>query len=274
VPSHVSDVFDAEAFPEASIEQIVARYDTLIRVADRQLGRLVDRASARTNPDGLLSIVTADHGEAFLDHGWRSHGVQIYEESVRIPLVIHWPQRIRPAVIEGPVSLLDIVPTLLGLLGIREANHDWAGRNLANVLGPGRDDGVAQPVIFQRQTYEHDGLVEPIPLRDIGGKTFGGSVEVQGEMFAIRDGRWKYIEALEEPLSRQLYDIEEDPRESRNLADEEPQLVQNLSQRLANWRLQHAVPTASKFPGVTAADRERLRALGYVDPVPAQPESP
>lgn len=225
VPSYVSDTFAADAFPEASLEQVVARYDTLIRLADGQLGRLFDRFRVRGNPDGLLSIVTADHGEAFLDHGWRSHGVQIFEESVRIPLVIHWPQRVRQAVIESPVSLHDVVPTLFGLLGVSEQDHGWAGRNIASVLGLVGEGEIVGPVVIQRQTYERDGRVEPIPLRDLGGKTFGGAVEVHGEMFAIRNGRWKYIEALEEPIPTQLYDLEEDPRESKNLADEEPELV-------------------------------------------------
>jgi arylsulfatase A-like enzyme len=238
------------------------------------LGRLVDRFGEIGNPDGQLSIITSDHGEAFLEHGWRSHGVQIFEESVRIPLVIHWPQRVRPAILEAPVSLHDVLPTLLGLLDEWEQNHGWAGRNLAKAHALVGEDAIVGPVVIQRQTYERDGLVEPIPLSDLDGKTFGAAVEVYGEMFAIRDGNWRYIEALEETLSTRLYNLEADPRESRNLADEEPELVQRLSQLLMQWRIRHIAGPSTKPAGPSEADQQRLRALGYLDPVSAKSESP
>ena len=270
VPPELGDPFGAETHPQASLEQIRARYDTLIRSADAELGRVIERASELAGSNGLLSVVTADHGEAFLEHGWRSHGVQIYEESVRIPMVVQWPGRVEPAVIHRAVSLHDVLPTLFGLLGDFPADEHTAGRDLSGLLLKTQRDLSPTAVMLQRQTYESDGLVEPIPLPELGGKVFGAGVEVRGEMFAIREGRWKYIDAPQESVARQLYDLRDDPGERRNRFATEPDLVARLSRQLAEWRSRHAVEAEAQPVLPSTIDRERLRALGYVDPVPTE----
>src|SRR4029079_11151819 len=91
------------------------RYDGEIAYADAALGKLLAMIEAR-HP-GAIVIVTADHGEEFDDHGGRYHGSSLYEEQIRVPLVIAVPG-VAPRVVSGPVELIDIAPTILGLLDI------------------------------------------------------------------------------------------------------------------------------------------------------------
>jgi arylsulfatase A-like enzyme len=266
-PSDFGDPFRAAEFADGSLEQVVARYDTLVRYADHQLGRLIAAFSITSNPHGTLTFVTADHGEAFLEHGWRSHGVQIFEESIRVPWQIHWPGEIEIRRIEAPVSLFDALPTLLGLLEIPiDDKGERSGRNLGPALRSGAPLDAERKIPFQRQSYEQDGLVEAIPLRDLDGKTFGQGVEVAGDMWGLRAGRWKYIEAPAEPSARQLFDLSEDPGERRSLTTERPEISASLSLALANWRASLLPPLKSEAPPLDDQQRAALEALGYTSP--------
>ena len=266
-PSEFGDPFDAEEFAEGSLEQVIARYDTLIRYADQQLGRLVAAFTATSNPNGALTVVTADHGEAFLEHGWRSHGVQIFEESIRVPLQVHWPGQLEARRIDTPVSLFDALPTLLGLLelpAVGEREH--RGRDLSPTLLHGAAADAQRNLVFQRQSYERDGLVEAIALRDLDGKVFGQGIEVAGDMWGLRAGPWKYIEAPAEDPSQQLFDLNEDPGELQSLASERPEIAASLSRSLANWRASLLPPLESEAEPLDDEERAALEALGYTAP--------
>jgi arylsulfatase A-like enzyme/uncharacterized cupredoxin-like copper-binding protein len=92
------------------------RYDAEIAAADRALGAIVDRVRARS--PGAVVIVAADHGEEFGEHGGRYHGTTVYEEQVRVPLVMVAPGAIPPSRIASPTSLVDVLPTVLSGLSI------------------------------------------------------------------------------------------------------------------------------------------------------------
>lgn len=268
-PSDFGDPFRAAELAEGSLEQIIARYDTLIRYADDQLGRVVAAFNATSNPHGALTLVTADHGEAFLEHGWRSHGAQIFEESIRVPWQIHWPGQLETRRIEAPVSLFDALPTLLGLLELPAIDErPLRGRDLSPMLRSGAPADAERRVLFQRQGYEQDGLVEAIPLRDLEGKTFGQGVEVAGDMWGLRAGRWKYLEAPAEDPPRQLFDLNEDPGEQRSLVTERPEITASLSRAVANWRASLLPPLETEAHALDDEERSALEALGYMAPRP------
>lgn len=94
----------------------IERYDSEIAAADATTGRLVEAFRAH-RPDGIV-IVTADHGEEFGDHGGRYHGTTVYEEQVRVPLIIHAPSAISKRVVQAPVQTIDLLPTVLSGLDI------------------------------------------------------------------------------------------------------------------------------------------------------------
>ncbi|MSP24150.1 MAG: hypothetical protein EXR75_03095 [Myxococcales bacterium] len=126
------------AYPESDLgERDIDRYDAEIRAADAGLGELVD--AMRASRPRAIVIVTADHGEEFGDHGGRYHGTTVYEEQVRVPLVIHAPGLVEPRRVVEPVSLVDLVPTIERALAI-PVSPRIRGRDLGALM-LGRDKG-------------------------------------------------------------------------------------------------------------------------------------
>ncbi|MCC6522191.1 MAG: sulfatase, partial [Polyangiaceae bacterium] len=106
------------SYPAADRQAAVNRYDNALAFVDAQLGR-IRRYLATTGELGhTLFIVTADHGENFLDHEEVTHGKTLYESEARVPLVVSWPGHVPAAVRDEPVSHLDVLPTLVELLGL------------------------------------------------------------------------------------------------------------------------------------------------------------
>jgi len=213
-------------------------------------------------------VIGSDHGEGFLDHGWRGHGPQLYEEALRTPLVFRWKGHLsaREAV-RMPVEILDIAPTLLALLGIEFDPASVSGRDLGPTLRGRASEGVERAIFFERARYEQDGRLEPIPLYEMGRVRFGSSLRVHGEKFGVRLGRWKYLEALEEKRPRELYDLAEDPGERLNLVSAHPEEADRLALILAEWRREVQSDAEGSPTPLSEKDRDALEALGYLQPV-------
>jgi arylsulfatase A-like enzyme len=219
-------------------------YDGDVHYADHELGRLLRTLA----PHAPLTIVTSDHGEGLWDHGVLEHGVFLYEEMVRVPLVVHWPGRIAPGTrIGGLAAHVDVVPTLAGLLG-RTLLGEPRGRDLSPQLLGRAEPDPARAVHLQRRHYE--------PTRK-------GHLRIAGPKHAIRQGDWKLILSPAE-LGMELFDLARDPGELHNLAGLHPQRTSRLHAELAAWQARQG--TRSAAPAEVAPEvRERLRALGYVD---------
>ena len=262
-PLAFGDPFAAAAHPRESLQRAIARYDTEIAFVDQQLGRLLDSFDARARANGSLVAVTADHGEAFLDHGWRGHGAQLYEESVRTPLVFRYRHVLEArGEIRHPAGLVDVALTLLGLL---DAEPDPTviveGNDLTPVLLGDLPADPERPIFFQRQSYARDGRLAPLALYDPGRVTFGAGLAIAGAKHGIRIGRWKYLEAPAERTARELYDLGADPRERLNLISADPETAARLAARLAA----HRADPAATAPALDA-HQAALEALGYVEP--------
>jgi hypothetical protein len=121
-----------EAHPEHPFgERDIDRYDSEIAAADATLGR-IQAAFVAARPHSAV-VVTADHGEEFGDHGGRYHGTTVYEEQVRVPLVVSAPGLVKPARIDEPVQLVDLLPTVLAGLDIPRPPR-LRGRDLGPLL--------------------------------------------------------------------------------------------------------------------------------------------
>jgi len=244
----------AHAFPPAEaagggLRVLVARYDAEIAFADAQVGALLAALEERGLAENTLVAITSDHGEGLMQHGHLLHGAQIFEEQVRVPLLLRWPRRL-PAgrVIEGPVSLIDLAPTLLELVGLGpEPGVPVHGRSLVPVLEGREAVDPEAPIFLFRQHYERG--------------TDSGT-PVAGEQYGVRAGDWKLIFGPEEG-TRLLFDVARDPRERRDLAAEQPERAEELLRLIAAWRLEHTRPETAP-DAVSEEDLERLRALGYV----------
>jgi arylsulfatase A-like enzyme len=101
------------------VDHIISLYDGEIAYVDAQIGQLIDHLTALELIRNTCIILTADHGEEFLEHGNWGHGHTLFEECVRVPLLIHWPEQV-PANcrIAVPASIVDVLPTVLAMVGI------------------------------------------------------------------------------------------------------------------------------------------------------------
>jgi arylsulfatase A-like enzyme len=113
-------------------------YREEVRQMDEELGLLIRDFERRGLLEDSILVILGDHGEEFLEHNGFSHGHDVYEEQVHVPLLVHWPRAGEftemPARVEGPVSLLDVGPTLIDLLDLPGAPSDLDGRSFAPAL--------------------------------------------------------------------------------------------------------------------------------------------
>lgn len=184
------------------------RYLSEIHRVDREIARLLDAIAASRGLDNTLIIVTGDHGEEFRDHGGLQHGTTLYEELMRVPLVIAPPASTTPSDaghhVDTPVSLVDLVPTILDLLGV-SSTVSFDGRSLAPALG-GTDAVLgARPVFLYNTSYT---------------ESFDRTV-------AVVDGDHKLI-VREKEQTAELYDLGSDPREQANLVDTRAEMAASL----------------------------------------------
>jgi arylsulfatase A-like enzyme len=223
--------------PPQPFQSIVDPYVGEIAFADSQIGRLLDRLESRGLLDQTLLVVAGDHGESLGEHGERDHGTLLYENVLRVPLIIRAPG-FRPARIGAVVRLVDLVPTVLDLFG----------------LSPPRVDGVKLTGVMRGQgpALDLEAYAESVSAQRFGG----------GPLRTLRDARFKVIEA---PCP-ELYDLAVDPFEMTNLYDERRPLADAMIRRLRVIADESQAVDASP---ATVADvdwalRARLSALGYV----------
>ncbi len=241
--------FRDDASGKDPLAAAIAAYDAEIAGTDQQIGRLLDTLDGLGIAEETLVLVTADHGEGLMQHGYMYHGAQIWEEQVRVPLLLRWPGRIPPGrTLAGPVEFVDLAPTLLELMGLAAAAFDSPGRSLAGVLRGSETLPPDHPVFLHRRHFEP---------RTVEG------MSVRGEKLGILLGRWKYVVG-EAEQTRELYDLVRDPLEADNVVARRPEEAAHLDRRIAEWRRRYERPDPTRAP-LSEDSRERLRALGYVE---------
>jgi choline-sulfatase len=211
-------------------------YDAEVAATDAHVGRLLDALSVQGRLDDTLVVVLADHGEMLGEHDEQAHGFFVYDAAVRIPLIVAGPG-IRPRTLADQVRIVDVMPTVLDLLGL-PAPQGIQGTSLRPLADGRRLDLVARSESWYPRYH------------------YGWS-----ELASIQDGRFKYIRAPRP----ELYDLASDPRETNDLSGRDPQRAAALDRALTEAIARTASATAAKGPQtVDAETEERLAALGYV----------
>jgi arylsulfatase A-like enzyme len=247
---------DVELSPE-EVEYLVALYDAEIAHLDARLGELFSFMRQRGLYDDTLIIVTADHGEHFGEHGMYSHVASLYEPVVHVPLIVKWPRGMTgPAARDELVQLTDIVPTILEVAEVPAPHQDKLfGRSLAGGVGPVGHEFIAA---------EWEGRIPFFLRRTLGESRAEEKVGVFKEPFCmIREARYKYISRLDDRV--ELYDLDSDPEERTNLAEQETTIAEALGQKLDRWKESARVHAPEKVEYAMDDEVKRhLEKLGYL----------
>jgi tetratricopeptide (TPR) repeat protein len=217
--------------PEPFASRYAAKYDGEVAAADDVVGRLLARLDALSLYDRALVVLISDHGEGLGEHEEEEHGVFLYRSTLHVPLIVKLPagQR-RGHRVETPVSLVDVCPTVLALVGL-EPDPRVEGSSLLGALG-----GAADERRLYSETY--------YPRLHFGWS----------ELFSVIAGRHHFIDAPRP----ELYDMVADPAETKNLAEARPELLDELRRHLAG------LDRTLDEPEVVPAETLRaLAALGY-----------
>jgi TolA-binding protein len=213
---------------------IRAGYDGELAYADQILGAFKQTLIQTGWWQRSLVILLSDHGESLGEHGEDSHGYFIYESTLRVPLIVHWPDGppSRPARDDRPGGLIDVAPTVLDFLHIA-APASFEGRSL---LDTGNPRGV-----YSETLYAHDGFGWA-PLR------------------SLREGAYKYIDAP----GPELYNLASDPHEQVNLYGKDSARARKLKSELRNLIAAHAPKQPASPANISPRTQALLSSLGYL----------
>jgi arylsulfatase A-like enzyme len=254
--------------------QFVARYDAAIRTVDDEIKRLLTVWNRIASPDPLV-IITSDHGESLGEHNWKGHGNVIYEQTLRVPLILYAPwlfEHFRGSV-NTVCTTLDIFPTLMTLLDYTVPG--LTGQSLFPVqeIVPGNVFARTpqRSIVLKRKSAVIENnwklIIPDLLVDDPYRKVDINAPEISQEIQkAYTKNKQKMIgiiendDMFERELSVQLFDLKADPLEERNLADEHPEIVRKLIPLI-----QETYKRSIYLSPVTLSeeDKEALKALGY-----------
>lgn len=220
-----------ESLPRAELHR--RQYAAEVAFVDREIGRLLEGIGALLPDVDLLTAVVGDHGEGLWEHDELTHGYQTYDTTLLVPLILHH-RRLPARVVEKPVSVIDLAPTLEVLLGVEP--QVTTGVSLTGLVGLGGGGRADRPIYFETCLPYYGHRWSPV--------------------FGIVDGPMKLIEAPRP----ELYDVARDPAERSNLYGRHPQKVAEMRATFA--RLADRMRSAE----LLAPDEERqrlLQELGY-----------
>lgn len=211
-------------------------YDAEVTFVDKLLGGFAETLKQEGWWDKSLIAITADHGEGLGDHGESDHGFFVYESTLHVPLIVHWPAGAAPLPVrvDDPIGLIDVAPTILDFLKIPAP---------ASFRGVPFRPGQNRPVLSE-STYGRDSFGWA-PLR------------------ALRLGALKYIDAPKP----ELYNLAKDPKESSNLIASDPADAAKLRAEFLKL-ITGPVAGPAALSGDPQRNKEVLESLGYLAPGP------
>ncbi len=226
---------------------------------DQEIGRIYRWLEDHELDRQTLFVVTADHGEAFEEHGTSGHGTSTYQEEVHVPLIMVHPDRLPPRRVPHPVQLVDLMPTILAHCGVKVGIEGSRGVDILH-SPPTPDD---RAVFSTRFAYPLDER-----LWD----------EKYVETYGVRKDKWKLVVRGRPPddiLEIELYDLNRDPLETNDVSAGEPAWVECLLAELVQYlraedrarevyAVRHLSGPADASVALSTQEQIELEALGYV----------
>ncbi len=212
-------------------------YDAGIAVESQQIQRVMTFLKEKKLDGRTIVVIAGDHGEGLGDHAETEHGMFVYNSTLHVPFVIAGPSGCKPGHrVAAPVSMVDLTPTLLDLLGIPAPKH-VSGRSLRTALSGGEMSSrscyaeTESPFMDNRWCPQH----------------------------TVISARWKYIHTTRP----ELYDLENDPGEEKNLADSDVNQCKEMLNQLEELQDKFVLARAGNLK-LSEKDLAKIRALGYV----------
>jgi arylsulfatase A-like enzyme len=232
-------------------------YDACVRLADDRVGSAIQALKDRGEWDHTLFILLSDHGEEMHEHGGWSHDQSVYEELTHVPLIIRFPNgQYAGRRVKDLVSLVDIVPTVLDVLGKPELASEARGSSLMPLI---KGEAARDEQSFYVPSMRHNVMSYYRPW-----KQQRGDINI-----VVRRGEWKGIWNVEHDTF-ELYDLHTDAAEQHDLTSQRPDLVTAMRGYVETWYDNCGSDSAdgdlaTEAAGPDEQTRRNLRALGYVD---------
>jgi arylsulfatase A-like enzyme len=223
-------------------------YDGQIKFVDENIKRIIAAFKNNNMLDNTLVVITSDHGEEFWDHHNFEHGHTMYNELLRVPLVIVG-NKLKPLAVDTPVRLIDLLPTVIDILNVAPLHYNFKGASFLNLLeGKMRAPGIP---IFAMGTLYGD---EKYCLIKDNNKIIINTGNRKGKGNLIGPGNKSKLE---------FYDMTKDPLETENLANTQPENAGRLKSLLDKFIGDQAV-YKSKKRTMDKKTKEQLKSLGYL----------
>jgi choline-sulfatase len=234
---------------EEDRDYLISLYDGQIRFVDENIGRIVDLLAEERLLESTVVVITADHGEELWDHGNFEHGHTVYDELLSVPLIFAGGG-LKSREVEDCVRLLDLMPTLVSMTESVRGRLRMQGVDLSGRLLGRTDYGEDLPVFAAGTLYGRD------------------------KACLIRD-RWKLISNSADRLSpkqlvgyessaeSEMYDLEQDPLERRNLVTLEPERAADMTADLERFR-SLGTPFGTRKRSIDGGLKKKMKALGYL----------
>ena len=250
-------------------------YDGSIRAMDAEIGRLLVHLRTLGLDEKTLVVFTSDHGEEFLEHGWMFHGQSAYGELANVPLIMRGPGAVPAGVsVDQTVRSIDIMPTVLELSGL-PLPEGIQGESLIPLLSSAQGRAVSGTGFLPSGGRDSSpgpaGAGRSAITEKASSDDPSSPPNREEESFAIVKDGWKMIHNRINPNRKpefELFDHRRDPLNMKNVAEENPEVVQELAQEIDAW---HKAAEAARHDSVAgdqqslgAEELERLRSLGYI----------
>jgi len=201
------------------VNKLIDLYDTNLGYVDQAIDSLLCTLKRSNILDDTFVVITADHGQQLLERGGHGHGNRLYEELIRVPLIIAGPG-LKAQVISQQISLLDLAPTILDILKI-EKPRAFLGNSLLPLMKGNKAKAANSAAISETDT-----IGRPLTA-SVARKP---RLDANHRRISLRTGKWKYI--YTEGRQDELYDLEGDPKETKNIIDVKPEIAAELRTRI------------------------------------------